>query len=670
MLMMRRKCSHVRQYQLLLLCIFLGAPSSCLVLGFAPRQLAARRFQREGRIRSYDLLRVPPLRERPSPRPVAATRRAAASSLSASSSQENSAINISLTVIHDANNLHAINATEQSISESSLSAIDGQLPPSCTTPANANAAAAAASAPIPSYRQLLTFLFTTVLIWLSEPVLSLVDATVIGSLKTKNAIIQLAAIGPATTLYDSLLYMTYFLAIATTNKLTKANATQRKNYRQLQTITSHVLGVAAVLGCLVTVFCYAWGPRVLKHMVVGNAATTAASVATATSLQTQALLHHAGRYTAIRASVSVASIMGMVMQAILLATLDTKTPILAVLAASIVNVFGDLMLRPWGVQGAAIATAAASVLSAGVLYGAVRRRMNEWRRLEEEANDDEEEDERMTQSLNEDSAALETSLKVNDSSVDATHLEPGLLASAATNSKQQPVPIMSIPDRKSFIELVKLSGPIFFVILAKIACYGAMTLRATDFGVVPLAAHNIMMRIYFFYGTFGDSISQTAQTYLPATLYPKLDSKSFNKILRRLITIAAIVSIVNSQACMLILRHCGRFLVRDAGIVGMMSQNAGFVGLALMLHPFIMFLEGVVIASRDFRTLTMTYVATLGLHFSVLNFFCQSFPAIWRTFFVFQAIRAGSFSWNVWRRQRALSKRDEASSNVAAAVTK
>lgn len=88
------------------------------------------------------------------------------------------------------------------------------------------------SADIPSYRAILTFVFTTVLIWLSEPLLSLVDTTVIGR-PPKHArgiaplaispvpmqTIQLASLGPATLLCDTLVYLTYFLAIATTNSV-------------------------------------------------------------------------------------------------------------------------------------------------------------------------------------------------------------------------------------------------------------------------------------------------------------------------------------------------------------------------------------------------------------------------------------------------------------------
>jgi Na+-driven multidrug efflux pump len=299
------------------------------------------------------------------------------------------------------------------------------------------------------------------------------------------------------------------------------------------------------------------------------------------------------------------------------------------------------------------------------LYGSVKKKMNEWKKLEQTANDDDATKTTTTSaaviSASDSPIVVDGSLSNAPPAVtmgmdtlpDATI---NVLPATSNTMPSEPVPFLSLPDRKSFMELVKLSGPIFFVILAKIACYGAMTLRATDFGVIPLAAHNIMMRIYFFYGTFGDSISQTAQTYLPGTLYPKLDVKSFQKILRRLITISIIVSVVNSQACVLILKHCGRFLVQNKEIISLMSENSGFVGLALMFHPFIMFLEGTVIASRDFRPLIMTYIATLGLHFTVLSFFCKSFPAIWRTFFVFQVIRAGSFSWNVWI---AIRKRDK-----------
>jgi hypothetical protein len=89
-----------------------------------------------------------------------------------------------------------------------------------------------------------------------------------------------------------------------------------------------------------------------------------------------------------------------------------------------------------------------------------------------------------------------------------------------TERPTESIPFMSLPDRESLVELVKLSGPLFFNMMGKIVCYSALTVRCTAYGVVPLAAHTIMMRFFFLYGCFGYSIGQTAQAFLPAAVYP------------------------------------------------------------------------------------------------------------------------------------------------------
>lgn len=502
------------------------------------------------------------------------------------------------------------------------------------------------SNPIPSYKQLLLFLSTTVLIWLSEPLLSLVDTTVVGFASTANSLVQLASLGPATALYDSLLYLCYFLAISTTNQLAPALAV--KNYRELQQTTSHLLGVAIVLGMLTTILCFGAGPTLLRHMVSSGPASVE-------------LIHYATRYVWIRSSVAVASILGMVMQAFCLATLDTITPAKVVAVASTVNIAGDVLLRKWGVQGAAVATALSSLLSSSVLFGAVRKQTNEWRRLELE--------QAATAAAAEKEAKRHTTMPVvnqtefllaSNATVDAPIQRLPTTSQTSLNQDNDAVPsaipFVSFPDRRSIVELVQVAGPIFFVILAKIMCYSAMTLRCTNFGVLALATHNIMTRIFFFFGTSGDSLSQAAQSFLPATLYPTPSTQNFRAILTRLATIASVLAITNSNSAVLILRTLGRFLARDAGIVRMMADQSLFMGMALFLHPFITLLEGTVIASRDFRSLVATYAVTLGLHFGILRYFSGSFSAIWRTFFLFQSIRLLNFGAQVWRRQVALRK--------------
>ena len=158
----------------------------------------------------------------------------------------------------------------------------------------------------PAYRELLVFTFTTMLIWLSEPLLSLVDTTVVGLTQGSRAVTQLASLGPATTLLDSLLYLTYFLAIGTTNQIAAYKAVG--NVRALQRTTSHTLGLATVLGLLTTAAVWLFATPILTNMA-GAAATPA-------------LVSYAVAYSRIRAAASGPAVVGMVAQAVCLATLD------------------------------------------------------------------------------------------------------------------------------------------------------------------------------------------------------------------------------------------------------------------------------------------------------------------------------------------------------------
>jgi Na+-driven multidrug efflux pump len=513
---------------------------------------------------------------------------------------------------------------------------------------------------IPSYRALLVFSSTTILIWLSEPLLSLVDTAVVGmttqtGASAASAVVQLASLGPATTLIDSLLYSTLFLAISTTNQLAPALAVQ--DYRQLQTVTSHVLAVAVVLGLLVTATVLSWGTPLLQSMAGSSASTE--------------LVTCAVQYSKIRAVVAVSSVVGMVAQSLLLTVRDMRTPAMAVVVSSVINIVGDVGLAGrYGVQGAAVATAAACVASTAILMHSVRRQMLEWRQKEVVGVSS---SSRVMNTLTTTTTAQQPQKQrpwnnITITEFEAARVEENLPTSSDTiyhlnadvlqldrqlsPETHQEVPLVSLPDAKSLVDLVLLSGPIFLVMVAKIACYGAMTLRCTDFGVTALASHNIMMRIFFFYGCFGDSISQTAQTFLPATLYPVRAPREFRQILSRLLCMAAVVGVFNSQTSVWMLRNLSGHLTKDVGILQMMKDHTGFFGLAILLHPFIMVCEGTVIAQRDFSNLIQTYLVTLSLHFGILWAASGSFPAVWRTFFLFQLTRLVNFGVRVIREQQ------------------
>lgn len=252
--------------------------------------------------------------------------------------------------------------------------------------------------------------------------------------------------------------------------------------------------------------------------------------------------------------------------------------------ASIVNVIGDLALSPrWGIQGAGVATALATVASCFVLVDKVRKTTADWKAKEEAANLLSATD---SESYDTTSKLIESEF-VENTSVLASKNGNDTFAVAMGVQDDDDIPFWSLPDKSSMIDLFKLAGPIFFTMVAKILCYSVMTVRATNFGIVPLASHNIMMRVFFFFACFGDSLSQAAQSF-----YPQVAKKSRVKLLKRLFVLSTAVGICNFQFSRLILQQLGKFLTKDPSMLSMMAQHATYVGYAVLLHPFIMLLEG------------------------------------------------------------------------------
>jgi Na+-driven multidrug efflux pump len=469
--------------------------------------------------------------------------------------------------------------------------------------ANSGKRQALAETTLPSYKKLLMFTATTIVIWLSEPLLSLVDITVVGMTSSaKSAIVQIAALGPATTLYDSEIYTTYFLAIATTNQLAPILA--KKKWKELRERTSILMGLSLLLGSLIMAVNFAFGRSLIERMVG--------------PLTEPGIVPLATNYMWIRTLVAPCVVIGCVAQAFCLTNLDTKTPAIAVLVASIVNIIGDLALSPtWGIQGAAVATALASLSSCAILANKVRKTTLEWKQKQKE-----EERQQATSRV----------------------LDGNIATSEAVDIPSDEIPFCSLPDKQSLLDLLRLAGPIFFVMMGKVACYSIMTLRATNFGIVNLATHNIMMRTFFFFACFGDSLGQAAQSF-----FPQVAKDERGKLIQQLLGLSAVVGLFNFVCSNFILTRLGGFLTKEATIIKMMRRFAHYVSFSAMIHPFIMFLEGVVLAKRDLRFLVGLYLASLIVHFGfVFSPLCTSFQGLWRALVFFQGIRLVQFATRTW----------------------
>ncbi len=493
---------------------------------------------------------------------------------------------------------------------------------------------------IASYSKLMIFISTTIIIWLSEPLLSLVDTTVVGKFASsgggmlKNGIapttVQLAALGPATMVCDNAFYLVYFLSIAVTNQLASSSNRSDSSFIQVKT-TSHALGVASILGSLITLVIFCFGDGILKFIIgEGGAMVNGVDM-------TSSLIASSWDYAKIRGFLAPLTVMGMIAQAVCLATLDTKTPALAVIAASVINILGDVLLVAkfkMGLRGAAIATALAGVGSSFILLDKTRKKVGTWRDL-----------------------AMEKA--------------------AVTKRKMMTLPsFIALPDPKSFVSLVKLAGPIFFVLLGKIVCYSSMTLKATDFEMMSLATHNIMLRVFFFFCTFGDGFSLAVQSFLPQVLYgqatddeeggekkPKdgqlrepsrSDKFRANHLLRRILLLASGMAVLNSSLTKIILQQGGTFFTNDQTILCLLgsADRVLYMMGAVFLHPLIMAFEGSILATRDLGFLVASYGVTMAILLSTLHFVTSTFTGVWKALFLFQFVRFTIFGSRVFKKTR------------------
>ena len=337
-------------------------------------------------------------------------------------------------------------------------------PTSCVTPPE-----------IPT-KTILEFALPALGLWLSQPLLSLIDTSAVGlSAAPGTGALQLAALGPATTFCDGSTYLFAFLNTATTNLYASALA----KGEDTEAVARRAVRVSLVCGLFLvpTLLLFA---RPLLSLYIGSAAVA----------QPQ-LLNAANAYVAIRCLSFPAALLGGVLQAALLGGKDSITPLKATGVATAANVVLDLVCVSWlkcGLVGAAVATLIAQWLSTLILIRHARRKL-----------------------------CPAGGLGIVPRWLPLAGSKPGTRGSRPEANKASAVPTA---------DFLVFAAPVLTLVLGKISAFGFLTHTAASLGAVPLAAHQIVLSLFFFLSPFLEVISQTAQTYLPVYSTPPVEAEA------------------------------------------------------------------------------------------------------------------------------------------------
>lgn len=314
-----------------------------------------------------------------------------------------------------------------------------------------------------------------------------------------------------------------------------------------------------------------------------------------------------------------------VLQSALLGAKDSITPLIAILYSTIVNVLGDFILvnrLEMGLQGASVATTLAQWAATIALVGPARRELVRNRNLE----------------------ILRRTTKVDG----------GVTG-------------------RSFLGF---AAPVLTLILGKIAAFGFMTHAAAALPGQPvtLAAHQIILSLFFFVSPFLEVISQTAQTFLPPYFAPVKDyivSKQKNDpsydvkddakaqewlnaaftVGTRLLGLGMSVACVVATLASLIPAFFGGALTTDVAVQDAVKPLAPYLFAGAFLTAPVAVSEGVLLARRELKYLASVYViSTTLLPPALLRIKKLQEPVtyVWGAFAVFQLFRAFCFTGRIW----------------------
>lgn len=175
-------------------------------------------------------------------------------------------------------------------------------------------------------------------IWLSGPMMSLIDTAVVGN----SSSLELAALGPGTVFCDQLSYVFMFLSVATSNLIATSLAKQDRS--EAAHHLSRLLFVALACGIGMFLLTGAFSMQLLKAFV---------------GPQNVSLVPAAHTYVKIRALAWPAVLVGMVAQSASLGMQDSWSPLKVLAVASFANLSGDIFfcsVLGYGIAGAAWTT--------------------------------------------------------------------------------------------------------------------------------------------------------------------------------------------------------------------------------------------------------------------------------------------------------------------------
>jgi len=315
------------------------------------------------------------------------------------------------------------------------------------------------------------------------------------------------------------------------------------------------------------------------------------AIAGASSL---AVVPAALRYSSVRALGQPAVLAASVARAAALTDKDTRGPLISVAIAFVLNAIGTVWLvhRTGSIVGAAVGTTVADYAAMIYLFARMARK------------------------------------------------------------KTGALPLVVVPTLPALRRFAKYAAPIFFTLLGKSVVYNGVGLSVGRLGPTALAAHQVLLRSFFFWTPVGDSVGMTSQVFLPGILEEERKTGRPATGAKKLLYGLGVVA--GGLAALLAgwLPSGGSFLfTKDAVVAAALKQTAPVLAVSVLWHAIALTTEGMLLALQDLKFLSVSYVVTTvaTAAFLLSPYRPATLGAAWWILALFQGSRAIQFSLRaVW----------------------
>ncbi|XP_074334231.1 protein DETOXIFICATION 46, chloroplastic-like isoform X2 [Apium graveolens] len=261
------------------------------------------------------------------------------------------------------------------------------------------------------------------------------------------------------------------------------------------------------------------------------------------------IIYSANKYVQIRGLAWPAVLIGWVAQSASLGLKDSWGPLKALIVASAINGIGDVVLCTflgYGIAGAAWATMTSQVVAAYMMV-------------------------------------------------------------VALNNKGYNGFALSVPSFSEMQHIYKLAAPVFVLMMSKVAFYALLVYFATSMGVQTVAAHQVMIQMYFMCAVWAEPLAQTAQSFMPELLHgAKRSLSKARMLLKSLVIVGALSGVMLGSIGTVVPWLFPYAFSPDNEITKEMHKVLVPYFITLCVTPSTSGLEGTLLAGRELKFISMS----------------------------------------------------------------